>query len=235
MNNLIRIFVVSEIDEERERIIAALSSQNDFFIAGIEKEVSGAIIKTENLKPDVLILDSNLTGISGPELVPIIHRRSPSTAIILLDDREEESYVTMAFKAGISGFMLRKADINKLAAIVKIVHSGDYFISASIFIKVFIPNDKLFSEIQSTTQKYLKSFSPIERSVITHVARGLTDKEIARHLNYSAGTVKNCLTTIKRKTNLKSRVQIVLFSLVSGLVNMNNIDLLKTIDNLTIM
>jgi len=224
MGDIIRILVASSFEEDRARIIAALSGQDDLNIAGIEKDETGAIIKSECLQPDILILDLQLSGISGNELAPIIHRRSPSTAIVMLCDKDEVSYAGLALRAGISGFLLKGVDTNILVPVVKIVSSGGYYVSASITIRVFntVTSHGQFPNQAQKAQSLF--FSPAERCIIIDIASGLSDDEIARHLNYSIGTVRNCITVIKRKTKLKSRVQIVIYSIINGLINISQFE-----------
>jgi len=224
MDKMIRILVTSNHDEDRAHIIAALAYQDDFSIAGIEKDETGAIIKAGRLKPDVLILDLQLSGVSADELALIIRRRSPSTAIIImLCGKDEDYYAGLALKPGISGLLLKGVDTDNLVPIVKIVSSGGYFISASIFIRVF--NTVMFHRQSAGQARQERGlfFSPAERGIITDIARGFSDEEIAGHLNYSTGTIRNCLAAIKRKIKLKNRMQIVIFSLVHGLINIDQL------------
>jgi len=226
MKDLINIFITSEHDEDCKRILAILSAQNDFRIAGVEKDESGTIIKSERLKPDVLVLDLPPQGLGGEELAPIIHRRSPSTAIVMLCDKDEDGYAGLALKAGISGFLLKEHDTDKLVPVIKIVSSGGYYISASITVRVFnavtFMHNFLWQVIEEKPCHLF--FSPAERCIITYIAQGLSDEEIAKHLNFSAGTIKNCITAIKRKTKLKNRVQIVVYALVYGLISFEQIN-----------
>jgi DNA-binding NarL/FixJ family response regulator len=254
MTDSINILISSKHEKEREYLASVLSEQDNFIIAGVEKDETGAIIKSERLKPDVFVMDLSQpessqpelqpklhqSGLDGPELARMIHRRSPSTSIIMICDRDENDYAGSALKAGVSGYLLRKTDMNKLIPAVKIVNLGGYFVTASIVIRALdtITLAKTFpSQIMNSQVINMKkldfSLSTTERSIITFIAQGYSDEEIAGYLNISSGTVKNCLTLIKRKTNLKNRVQIVLFSLVSGLID--HIDLLKMIDNLAMI
>ena len=212
----ISVLIASRHDDEQKRIKDALPEQ-DFSIAGLEKEEAGIIIRSERLRPDVLILDLQLPVMNYLELVRVIRRRSPSTAIVILSEKNEENLVYLMFKAGSSGFLLKEEDIDKLAPVVKIIYLGGCFISASIF-------SALISQFsgQITEQKDI-IFSPVERGIVTGIANGLSDNQIAKHLNYSAGSIKNILTAIKRRTNLKNRVQIVVFALVSGLIHFENL------------
>jgi len=235
MKDLIDIFITSGYDEDCKRILAILSNQNGFHIAGIEKDESGTIIKSERLKPDVLILDLQPTGMGGDKLAPIIHRRSPSTAIVMLCDKDEVNYAGLALKAGISGFLLREADTDKLVPVIKIVASGGYYISASIIIRVFSAVTFLNQFPRQKIEQNHAALSPAERDIITGIASGFSDEEIAKYLNFSAGTIKNYMTSIKRKTKLKNRVQIAMFSLACGLISFEQLEFIKTIDNFPIM
>jgi len=225
MKREIRIFVSSTNNEECKHILDVLSYQDDFFIAGVENEEAGTIIKTDRIKPDVLILDMPPQGISAEELAPIIHRRSPGTAIVMLCDKDEENYAGLALRAGISGFLLRDKDTDKLAPVIRIVSDGGYYISASILTRVFntvsFMNGFPKQAIEQNT--FCKILSPAERGIVIDIAQGLSDEEIARHMHFSAGTIKNYVSAIKRKTKLRNRVQIVIYSIKYGLINFDQL------------
>jgi len=236
----INILITTKNDENRNIITGAISSQDDLRIVGIESDETSAVIKSERLKPDVLIMDLQPPGIDGAELAPIIHRRSPDTSIIIMCDRDEDDYASRAFRAGISGFMLRKADMNKLIPAVKIVNLGGYYISASItkrtmeaitHIRQFpgqdMENISKIRERWNASEKNL-FLSSTERSIIKNIAKGFKDDEIAVHLNYSTGTIKNCIAAIKRKTNLRNRTQIVVFSLIYGFIKLDQLNIINT-------
>ena len=153
------------------------------------------------------------------DLAPVILRRSPSTAIILLSDRDDNDYASTALRLGISAFLLKDADWDKLAHIVNVVFLGGLYITASVSRRAL--------ERSVFTKRLPKNslpFSSVERGIVAHIAQGFSDEEIAEHLNYSPGTVKNCLTAIKRKTKLKNRVQIVIYSLIYGLIGIDQLE-----------
>jgi len=204
-----------------------LSAQNDFHIVGVEKDETGTIIKSERLQPDILILDIQSQGIGGEKLAPIIHRRSPSTAIIMISDKDDENYAHLALKAGILGYLLKEKDTDILVSVVNIVFSGGYYISASIINRFFSTTAfrRQFSEQEPEQNNTF--FSPAERGIVTDLAQGYSDTEIAKHLNFSKGTIKNYLAAIKRKIKLKSRIQIVIFSLVHGFISLEHLDIWK--------
>jgi two-component system response regulator NreC len=223
------ILVAARNDDDLLNIINAISTQEDFRIVGIENDEVNTIIKSERLKPDVLIMDLQPPGTDGVELAPIIQRKSPSTSIIIISNKDEENYTERALKAGVLGFLLKNADIDKLPLAIKTVQLGEYFINNSIikrslnyisYIKQF-PGQFIDMEKYGYINENRPSFSPIELSIITYIAHGFSDKEIAEYLNYSAGTIRNYVTIIKQKTKLKNRTHIATYSLVYGLINLN--------------
>jgi DNA-binding NarL/FixJ family response regulator len=236
MDRKINILVSSRNDEERKYILAAITAQKNLQIIGVENNETGTIIKSERLKPDVLIMDSQPPGIDGAELAPIIHRRSPSTSIVMMCNRDEANYASRALRAGISGFLLKNADMDKLIHAVNIVSLGGYYVSASITTRAFntitfmrqLPGQIIDINKQWLDSKNLiQAFSQTERGIITEIALGLSDKEIARRLNYSTGTIRNYVTIIKRKTKQKNRIQIAIYSLTCGLISLEQLDILK--------
>jgi len=231
MDSTIKILVVSGQDDDRKRIINILSEQKEFIIVGEEKDEAGAIIRSERLKPDIIIIDLQLTSTNSAVLISIIRRKSPASSIILLCDDDEDNHACHAIKAGIAGFLIKDADFNKLALIVKIIYSNGYYISASITVRVFSAGTFMCQfPGQKTEEKHI-TFSPAERGIVTDIAQGLTDEQISRDLNFSVGTIKNYITAIKRKTKLKNRMQIVIYSLVYGLINFDYLRFRKIIDN----
>ena len=213
----ISIFVISRYEKDQRRILTALSEQENFFIAGVEKDAATAIIKSEKLKPDVLIIDIIPSGIDELDYAAIIHRRTPSTSIVLMCEKNRYFNTGKALDAGVMGILIKEADTDEIIIAIKAVIKDGFFISTPCIEPV----------IKAPCKPAL-SFSPIERGIVTHIAQGYSDLEIARYLNFSMGTVKNCLTAIKRKTKLNNRIQIVLFFLVYGLISMELLDFFKT-------
>jgi len=229
MGNTTSILITANDNEDFKYIHNAINSQNDLNIIGVESDESNTIIKSERLKPDVLIFDLIPSGIDGVELAPIIHRRSPSTGIIMMCDIEENDYAGKALRAGILGYLLRKADMNKILPAVKIVSLGGYFISASILLKTLntITMIKRFPGQFLEINDNSPVFSSAERNIVEHIVQGFSDDEIAFRLNLSAGTIRNIMTVVIKKTKQRNRLCAVLFSLVHGLVSIEHTGLLN--------
>jgi len=228
MGNTTSILITSNDNEDYQCILGSLNRQNGLKIIGVENDETSAIIKSERLKPDILILDLFKPAIDGAQLAPIILRRSPNTAIIMICDKIDNDYAERAIKAGVLGYLLRNEDMNKILPVVKIVSMGEYYISASITINAIntIALASKFSEKSLKNSEKRPVFSSTERNIIKCIANGLSDKEIAHYLRLSKGTVRNYISVIKHKTKMKNRVQTVIFSLVHGLINLEQIGFL---------
>ncbi|MCL2176136.1 MAG: response regulator transcription factor [Treponema sp.] len=218
MEETIELLISSRDETDRKNIISILSDQNNFRITGVEKEEAGTIIKSENIKPDILILDLQPPGMSGYELAPIVHRKSPSTFIIILSDKEEENIINLILRTGVSGILMKNTDMRILTSVVKIVNVGGYFFSTAILTGLL---NTVIDRSQSMKEKlnYCDMFfSSVERKIIIDIIQGYSDDQIAEHYNLSAGSVRNYITEIKRKTNSKKRIQLIVYAFENGLL-----------------
>ncbi|MCL2806436.1 MAG: response regulator transcription factor [Treponema sp.] len=237
MDRIINILVALQQVKDQKLILEALSGQKNFSIAGVEKDETGVIIRTDRLKPDVLILDLQLYSSTNPEFIHIIRRRSPATAIIILCDDEEqviynwqesiEAQASFTLNAGISGFLKKSKDLGLLEHVIQLVALDGCCINKNINTRVFneYRHLKQFPGQTYTSTEHISTitFSPAERSVISQMAQGYSDAEIAKYLNYNTGTIKNILFAIKRKAKLKSRSHIVAYSIAYGLIQMDEL------------
>jgi len=223
MEKMISIIVAARNEESRNSIIDALANMKDCVIPETISDESDAIIKTNRLTPNLLILDLQMGPEYGANIVRIIKRKSPSTAIIIVGGGDD-IFICSALKAGISGFLLKDEDLYKLEYIVKLVLSGGKYISASIIDKVF----GAFSLINQFPGQFMDVSHPIftqaERCIIADLAKGRSDDEIAQDLHLSKGSIRNIITVIRRKTKMKSRIGIVVFSLVYGLIRLDDFE-----------
>jgi len=226
--NSVKLLIASRNEEDHEVIMSSLLGQTDFQITGIANDEIGAIVKTEVLKPDIIILDLQLSEITGPGIVKAINRRSPSTAIIFIcdkKDRHDEVYASLSAVPGISGFLFKETDIDKLTHILRIIKMGGNYINASVTIeflhKAALINNKMYCKIEKT------SFTLLECNILELLACGFNDTRIAGELNYSTGTIRNYLTGIREKIKMKTRVEIVNYSYASGILQSDHLQFKK--------
>ncbi|MDR0316264.1 MAG: response regulator transcription factor [Treponema sp.] len=222
-----KIAIISKSKQDWQTMFRILVSQEDFdiFFAGVDGYE--ALKSATVLHPDIIIMDFQMGCIDGPSLAPMLKRRSPSTALIVMGSLEEEDRITKSVRDEISGYLLKELDMDKLIAAVRIVSSGGCYFSAPIAHKLFrcySTLDRISPPATAANDLVLPGFSPVEQEIVEGIARGHSDTEIADHLHISSGTVRNCLSTVKRKTGLRNRTQMVLYALMFGWIRPGKIE-----------
>jgi DNA-binding NarL/FixJ family response regulator len=224
---MIKIVVIDDRKQDQELINSILSAQKEFEITGFGKDGYDALKLAATHRPHIIIMDMQEDSLAGPELVPLIKRKSPATAVIILSGYEDDVYAGKAISAGASGYLVKKTDMNKLPDSVRSVYNGGYFINTTTIIKTFgllsemdkYRNVPWNNSVKKQTNKSIPAcINRMELQIIANIGNGYTNKEIADSLNLKPGTVRNYLSSIMRKTGLKSRTQVAIFALKNGLI-----------------
>jgi len=213
---MINITIASKHKDDRKTINTLLSGEGDFKIASTGEDGFHAIRSSITFKPDVIIMDYNMEDVKGPEIIPIIKRNSPGTALIALCSDKECGVIDKAIEAGISGFILWKKDEDKLVSAVRSVFYGGLYISE-------IAKNRLLAKLGHfiiADPDCRHFFSMTEYNIVNGIIFGQTDKEIAEYLNLSIGALRNCINKVKKKTGLRNRTQITVYALLTGIINL---------------
>lgn len=231
---MIKIIVIDDRGQERNRICAILSIQDDFEIVGFGKDSYDTLKLAADLQPDIIIINLREDNIDGPELVPLIKRKSPATAVIILnthDEGDDDMYASKAFSAGARCY-LAKNDIEKLADSVRMAYKGGLFINDSLITRIFgVPSKppeyrntyRNFPSVKKTGRMIPPNMNRTELQIMAFIGRGHSNKEIAESLRLKPGTVRNYLSSAMHKTGLRNRTQVAIFALVNGLTNSGEI------------
>ena len=224
---MIRIIVISESEYDCRIITDLLSVQNDFRICGKGKTGYDALQCAADLQPDIIIADMFMKDINIVDLAPLIKRKSPATELIVIGSFIEDIWIYKALKAGISGFLFKPADMDMLDAAVRTVLCGGYYFSSldiNCILSILSKTKPAFNLIPRTVgpqaRNALSQISTTERNIIKFLVQGRSDKEIARALHIAAGTVRNIIASVKRRTGLKNRVEVVVNAIANDFVNM---------------
>jgi DNA-binding NarL/FixJ family response regulator len=213
---MISITIASKHKDDRKTIDTLLAGQDDFKIASAGADGFHAVRSSMTIKPDIIIMDYNMEDINGLDIAPIIKRNSPSTALIALCPDDEYGAADKALKAGISGFLLWRKDLDKLALAVRSVFYGGLYISE-------LAKNQLLAKlgaIHTAAHIHRNLLSLTEYNIFNGIILGQTDKEIAEDLNMSTGALRNCVNKVKKKTGLQNRTQITVYALLSGIINL---------------
>ncbi len=175
---------------------------NKINILATGKDGEEAIKFFKEHKPDLLLMDIRMEKINGIDATKKILSEFPSAKILLLTTFQDEEYITKALNFGCKGYIL-KQNIEMLIPAIKAVEAGGTVFDSKIINK--LPSSK------PDKQLFENDLSKKEADLLEYVAEGLNNKEIAERLSLSEGTVRNYVSTILEKLNLRSRTQLVVY------------------------
>ena len=185
-----------------------LESEPDFEVTASADDGSAAPALYREHRPDVLLMDIRMKQKNGLEAAEEILQEFPSARILLLTTFSDDEYIIKALKLGAAGYLL-KQDYHNIIPAIRAAASGQTVFGTEIVSRI----PELMGAEKETTDYKKYGISERELDVIRLIAEGLSNKEIATHLYLSEGTVRNYLTTILDKLNLRDRTQLAVFYL----------------------
>ena len=194
-----------------------LETEDGIEVVGEAGDGQEAIGLVRRFRPDVVLMDVRMPGLDGLEATRRLLGAGDAARVIMLTTFDLDEYVYAALQAGASGFLLKDVSPERLVAALRMVADGDALLAPSItrrLVERFARRDP-GPALQAGE---LSSLTPREREVLTLVARGLTNQELAARLHLSEATVKTHVARILSKLNLRDRVQAVVLAYESGLV-----------------
>lgn len=211
----IRLLLVDDHDIVRAGLRMLFRAEPDIDIVGEASDAHEALEAVDELKPDVVLMDVAMPGMSGIEATRRIKDTHPDTAVLALTMHEDEQYFFEMLNAGASGYVPKRAAPDDLVSAIHVVSQGDVFIYPSLA-KLLVKDFLQRAESGSASQT--EELTPREREVLTYIAEGLTNREIAHELIISVKTVDRHRENIMRKLNLHNRVELVKYAIEKGLI-----------------
>ncbi len=210
----IKILLVDDHTLFRSGIRLILQRNPEFEIVGEASDGLEGVKRAKQLKPDVVLMDLNMPGLSGLEAMQLIVEDVPSTAVLMLTVSEEAEDLSTALRNGARGYLLKNIEADYLTTAIKKAAAGEPVIAESMTAKLVMQFRSGQNQAPSTEKEKL---TPRERETMVCLARGESNKEIARHLDVAESTVKIHVQNILKKLNLTSRVQIAVYAVEHGL------------------
>lgn len=222
-----RVLLVDDHPLFRQGVRHALDGAPDIQIVAEASDGQMAIQMADTLAPDVMLCDINLPGISGLEATRVIRRRNPHIAVVVLTVHEDDEQLFGAIKAGAAAFSTKDVGQDRLLELVRRTGSGEYLINENVVNKPSVASRvlKQFRDLASMEPEDESLFAPLtsrEIEILDCIARGMSNKEIARSLLISDQTVKNHITSILRKLAVNDRTQAVIYALRRGWIKMSD-------------
>ena len=214
----IRVLLVDDHTLFRSGIRLLLQAQPDFEIVGEAADGLDAVKRARQLQPDVVLLDLNLPGLSGLEALPLIGEDSPNSAVLVLTVSEEAQELVAALQAGARGYLLKNIDADVLTSSIRKAARGEDVIADAMTAKLVAQVRNRTAPPAATSNGEREKLTPREREILQSLARGESNKEIARRFDLAESTVKIHVQNILKKLHLNSRVQAAVFAVEHGWV-----------------
>lgn len=204
-----RVLVVDD-----DRLVSAslktiLEADEEIEVVGTGSSGSEAVSMYFTLKPDVLLMDIRMDGMTGIEAAEAIIERDKKAKILFLTTFSDDEYIVKAFRIGAKGYIL-KQNFESINSSVKAVFMGQRVFGDEIITKIPV---LLNNNTDNSNKPGINNFNLNEREIeiITQVANGLSNKEISETLFLSEGTIRNYISVILEKLNLRDRTQLAIF------------------------
>lgn len=216
---MIKVLIAEDQEIIRQSLEIMLGNKPGIEIVGTAENGREAIRLTRKLLPDVILMDIRMPELDGVQCIEIIKEALPQIKIIVLTTFDDDEYVFNALKNGASGYLLKGISVGELVEAIRIVYSGGALINPNIAAKVF----KFFSHMANADyrvnvdESVINDLSKNELKIIQYIGMGMSNKEITSKLKFSEGTVRNYISTILSKLNLRDRTQIAIYAVQSGL------------------
>jgi len=186
--------------------------------AGEAGDGEQAVVAAARLQPDVVLMDVRMPGLDGIEATRRIVRRRPATRVLVLTTFDLDEHVYDALDAGASGFLLKDIEPERLPEAVRVIAAGDALLAPSVTRRLIHRFARSRPPSGAGRPSALDPLTERESEVLGHLARGLTNQEIAAAMGVGETTVKTHVAHLLDKLDLRDRVQAVIFAYETGLV-----------------
>lgn len=215
---MIKVLIADDQELIRESLKIVLQTKENIEVTDAVENGQEVIKSIRKKLPDVILMDVRMPKMDGVQCTKIIKENYPAIKIIILTTFDDDEYVYNALKYGASGYILKGISMEELVKAIATVYSGKAMINPDIATKVV----ELFSKMAQADfsiqvdDKASDSLTKTEIKIIEQVEYGYSNKEIADRLSLSEGTVRNYLSTVLNKLELRDRTQLAIWAVQTG-------------------
>lgn len=220
---MIRVMIVDDHSLVRQGLRQLLTLEDDFDVVGEAQHGDEVMDKVAGLNPDVILMDLNLPGKNGIELTGELKNKYPDVNILALTIDNDQNHVSKIIKAGALGYVLKDIDPDTLYEAIRTVAKGEAYIQPCLLTKLLNEFRQFMNEEKTSISPEEFGLTQRELEIVTYIASGNSNKDIAEKLFISEKTVKNHVSSILKKMALEDRTQVAVYAYRKGLV-MNNQD-----------
>lgn len=212
-----RLMVVDDHPLFRRGLVSLLSFDDRFEVVCEAGDVSEALQLAKSTPVELILLDNHLPGVHGVDAIASFKEINPEFKVVMLTVSEDEDDLAKAIKSGADGYLLKTSDSELLSETLCRVMAGESVISPQIMHKLVAALRNQDAPSQADPASLAERLSPREREIVQLIAKGLSNKLIARELDIAETTVKIHIQHVFKKLALNSRVQVALFATSAGL------------------
>ena len=213
----IRILVVDDHTLFRRGLTALLSRDPRFDVIGDAADAGEAQRRAQELTPDLILLDNHLPGVNGVDALPALCEAAPQARVLMLTVSEDEHDLATALRNGACGYLLKTMEGEALTLAILRAMRGESVVADEMTGKLFAAFRDARTPAQAAPVSPLAQLSPREQDILRGIARGASNKAIARDLGIAETTVKNHVQHVLRKLDVASRVQAAVIATEHGL------------------
>ena len=210
---MIRLLIIDDHEMVREGLKAILTAEPDFEIVGDAANAEQAFELIERFRPDVILLDIRLPGVSGIDVCRTVTERYPETAVIILTTFTDETLIAQCIQAGARGFIVKDIERFDLKRAIRAVARGEAAIDPKAAVAVLA---QLRRAPQVSDGPAPEPLSPQQIVILRLIAQGLSSREIATQLYLSENTVKGYVQEILHRLGVKNRTEAVMVAVKQG-------------------
>ncbi len=210
----IRVFVVDDHPIVRHGICSLLNMLKDVEVVGEADSPPAVLTQVERLEPDIVLLDIRLGDYNGLQIARQLRRTHPDTRVIVLTSFDNDEYLFEALEVGAHAYLLKDTALDDLPAVIRAVHAGRRLLSPVLM-------DHVLAEFQHLAKEknvLSTGLTSEERTILLHMADGMTNREIAAKIHYSEPMVKKKFQDILEKLGVVNRTQAVALAIRRGLI-----------------
>lgn len=205
----IRVFIVDDNRLFREGLVSMLNDHDDFLVTGSAANGNVALAEIEKTKPDIALIDIGMPEKDGIEVTQALHNDLPDVKVIILGMPDLSDEIMTCIEAGASGYVLKESSFDHLVETIRLAYRGETFCSPKMAASLF---SRVAELVANKSPKESVKLTPREIEVISKIAEGLSNKEIAQNLSIETQTVKNHIHNILDKLQLHNRLEAVVYA-----------------------
>ena len=212
----IKVLVTDDHTLFRQGIFTLLDNEQDIDVVGEAANGTDSVNQITELRPDVVLMDIGMPGLSSFEATRQIKKVRPETKILLLTMYDDEDYLVECMEVGGSGYVLKDSPATQLLAAIRDVHRGGSYLSPKMLSQLV---DDFRSRIKTThRQPRFATLTPREKEILKFLAEGQSVKEIAQLLNLSVKTVEAHKFNLMRKLDIHNKAQLVQYAIQKKII-----------------